>query len=104
MTNLMCNVANCTHNVANACCKEGIEISGKQAMSSSATACESFEERCGACTSSYQQPNASLNIQCGANNCTYNCSGVCSAESISIGGGMSSCSCDTECSSFVAKF
>lgn len=104
MPNLMCNVSNCAYNEANACCKEGIDIAGAQAMNSSATSCSSFEERTGAFTSSHQHPNAFLNVGCAASNCAYNCSGACGAESISIGGGMSSCSCDTECSSFVAKF
>ncbi len=104
MPNLMCNVSNCVHNAANACCKEGIDVSGTQAMSSSATSCSSFQERTGAFTSSHQHPNAILNVDCAATNCTYNASGVCGAESISIAGGMSSCSCDTECSSFVPKY
>ena len=104
MTNLMCNAHNCAHNQSNLCCKDSIQIAGDQAVSSTATCCNSFEEKTGAFTSSYEQPKSRLSIQCNAVNCFYNEAKMCSAETISIDG-MNACATpQTECSSFVPKF
>lgn len=103
MTNLTCNVSTCTHNASNLCCKEGIQVEGQKAFTSSATCCDSFEERSGAFTNSYQNPHSSLDISCDANNCTYNSVGKCAAEAIQIAGAMADCTSETQCSSFVPK-
>lgn len=103
MTNLTCNVDNCIHNNSACCCKEGITIGGAEAVSSSATCCDNFEEKYGAFTNNHESPHASLNIQCEACNCSYNENRLCVAETIHVAG-MSACSTrETECNSFVAK-
>lgn len=104
MPNLMCNVSKCEYNESNACCREGIQVAGYEALSSSATACDSFSEKSGSFTNSYQSPNASLDVSCKARNCTFNESGYCDAETISIAGHSATSVADTECSSFVPKF
>ncbi|WP_343009070.1 DUF1540 domain-containing protein [Clostridium celatum] len=103
MTNLICNVHNCTHNSSNMCCKDGIQVGGKSAVSSVNTCCESFEEKTGAFTNSIESPKFSLNITCEAENCTYNKCKMCEAEDISIEGGAATSQTGTECASFVSR-
>ena len=103
MTNLTCSVENCVHNNSQCCCKEGITVGGVEAVSSSATCCDSFEEKQGAFISNFENPKSSLYIQCEAENCTYNENRMCAAETIHIAG-MNACATrETECNSFVPK-
>ncbi|CUO77595.1 DUF1540 domain-containing protein [Clostridium sp. NSJ-49] len=103
MTNLICNVESCIHNNSACCCKEGITVGGSEASSASATCCDSFEEKHGAFTSNFEAPHGSLNVQCEAENCTYNENRMCAAEAIHIAG-MNACTTgETECNSFVPK-
>ena len=103
MTNLICNVESCIHNNSACCCKEGITVGGSEASSASATCCDSFEEKHGAFTSNFEAPHGSLNVQCEAENCTYNNCKMCEAEDISIEGGAATSQTGTECASFVPR-
>ena len=103
MPKLVCNVSNCGHNKSNLCCNEGIQVGGQQALSSSATCCDSFVEKSGAFTNDFESAKASLSISCEAHNCTYNQIGACAAEAVSISGVSASVADQTQCNSFAPK-
>ena len=109
MTKLECHVTECASNAENSCCRNDIKISGPCACGCEQTCCASFENKSagGAMNSrGYNTPNEALQVACAAENCVYNHSGECSADSISI----TPCSCSTpdcksatECASFRMK-
>ena len=109
MTNLKCTVESCIYNCPGRCCKPEIKVEGPMACDCEQTCCASFENKSagGAMNSrGYNTPNEALQVACAAENCVYNHSGECSADSISI----TPCSCSTpdcksatECASFRMK-
>ena len=103
MPELKCTVQTCTHNKNFYCDLDSIVVGGNSAKRSEETCCDSFEEKHGAFTSNFEAPHGSLNVQCEAENCTYNENRMCAAEAIHIAG-MNACTTgETECNSFVPK-
>ena len=103
MPKLSCDVTTCGYNTQNLCSKQGITIGGQQAVSYSATECESFTESSGAFTSSSASASLNSSISCEASNCSYNEAGMCGAEVVSVGGGLASSASETKCATFVPK-
>ncbi|MEG0014831.1 MAG: DUF1540 domain-containing protein [Cellulosilyticaceae bacterium] len=102
MPKLNCGVSNCAHNSEDCCCLNQIGVAGDAANNSIETCCSNFSEQTGA-TNSMESPNAALEVECQANNCTHNDNCKCCAQSIDIAGqGASNC-VDTCCSSFCER-
>jgi hypothetical protein len=104
MTNLQCNVINCSNNKDNCCCRPDIQVNGPCACGSEQTSCSSFVDATSSAENStgYSMPNIALDISCDAKNCTYNKQEKCCADHISVSseGANPDTSSKTECASF----
>lgn len=101
MTNLDCTVKTCTHNKDKCCCLEEIHVSGKGALNSDMTCCNSFYETKSTVSNRAEgTPAKATGIKCDVENCTYNQHHYCTADSVDITG-SNACNCgQTECSTF----
>lgn len=101
MTQLKCSVENCTYNSERLCAKGEIMVGGHSATASNETCCESFKEESGSArnaVSSHASKN--IEVECKAENCTFNEECRCSAQEIGIAGN-NACTCaETACHSF----
>lgn len=106
MTNLECNVSDCANNTSGYCCRPNIGVAGRDAKECEQTCCSSFENKQRSANNSmrYDMPNRSLDIDCGAMNCTYNADGKCSADVIRVDGdgGPTSLKTQTQCATFLS--
>lgn len=102
MTTLKCNVIHCASNRDNRCCRPEIKVDGKQAHEAQATCCASFTPIATGATNTvdYSEPNPSMNVLCDAQNCVYNESGKCHADSINVTGMSAKEQRQTECGTF----
>lgn len=103
MNTLVCGVNSCVYNGKNLCCKNGIKVGGKNAITSSFTSCESFRRINGEFTSNIQTPNHCIDVICEAENCSFNNNHKCEADNISIEGAYALSDIQTECSTFISK-
>ncbi len=101
MPELKCTVQTCLHNKNFYCALDSIVVGGKQAKKAQETSCDSFEERKGNSYSNVTgEASAISNIDCKAEDCTYNKNCKCHAGKISVEG-SNACHCDqTECATF----
>lgn len=98
MSYLQCSASTCANNNSGTCCRPNIKVKGVSAFDPSGTSCGSYVEVTSGFSNStqYDVPNLSLDIHCEADNCIYNHTKNCTADSIQIDYG----SADTECSTF----
>lgn len=104
MTKLGCSVTTCIHNADLCCCRDGIQVEGKDAKDSESTCCGSFDEKRGDSfqnsSSASHMPNTRLEVACEAVNCAYNEGKMCHAENIGIAGNGATIAKQTECATF----
>lgn len=92
MTNLNCSAITCVYNKDFLCSRGNIEVGGKDAHISDDTCCASFEDRRtrseGNAVNHFGETEGCKRIQidCIAENCTYNDSHKCTASAIDISG------------------
>lgn len=105
MTNLECHVTDCASNAQGSCCRPNIGIAGKAASDCAQTCCASFEQKQDSVSNAvrFDQPNQSLEVDCGACNCTYNEDGKCDADCICVetSDSRTSTKSQTECATFL---
>lgn len=107
MSNLNCSVENCANNKSGFCCRPDIMVSGSDSNRACQTFCSNFIDRADSGASDAvdsSSPNRSLDVHCKAENCAYNHSMACTADSVEINctnvnGGQ----VKTECSTFRTK-
>ena len=103
---LNCEVDTCYYNKSRRCCRDEIQVEGKDAMSRNATACGSFRDsktdKYSSSTSCHCEdgPETTLGVDCEAVKCIFNEEGRCSAEHIGIEGSGAEYYTETECGSF----
>lgn len=101
---LDCSVDTCYYNKSRRCCRDEIQVEGKDAMSCNATACGSFKEtitdRVSSSCHCDEGPETTLGVECEAQNCIFNDACVCYAEHIGIAGKGAEHYTETECGSF----
>ena len=98
MTILNCSATKCIYNDNKLCSRGDIEITGDNAHRADETSCGSFRDRT---TAAMQNSGAEhcgcekINIDCKAQNCTYNEHCKCSAATIRQSGANAHRCCDT---------
>lgn len=104
MPELDCSVVSCTYNKDKLCAKGDIMVDGRKAKEPSSTCCSSFEERKG---DRYHDSNPTachcIDVDCKAENCTFNDDCKCHANHIGISGSHACCCEETECASFCCR-
>ncbi|MDQ0151222.1 DUF1540 domain-containing protein [Eubacterium multiforme] len=104
MATLRCQVRECTHNRDSYCCNESIAVGGREAMSSSQTMCNDFQEMSYSIMSMEQKPNPNMEIECNAKNCMYNDKQRCIANYVDISGDNCKEESDTKCATFIERY
>ncbi len=106
MTILHCSATTCVYNKNQLCSRGGIEVTGSGARHADETCCGSFREQGSdsVTNSTGEQCGCEkIDIDCKANECTYNKHCRCTAAAIDIAG-PNACSCqDTKCSTFACR-
>jgi hypothetical protein len=101
MTKLVCSVSTCAHHCDNYCCKNSIDVDGKDASQKDSTCCASFQERGKDCMKNASQtPNETMTISCDAEKCIHNENHVCKASKVGIAGSGAKQKGQTECATF----
>lgn len=104
MPKLGCLVKNCFYNKSSRCCRDGIDVHGRDATITDATYCNSFREKTDSVTAKVAHcdcsPESFLNIKCEAVNCVFNDNAKCHADKITIEGDGAKHESQTECGSF----
>ena len=93
-TNLGCAAHTCIHNTQGICYAGGINVDGKQARTTSATYCASYEDKNASGFTSSTNPSNTVgtdNIICQAEKCKYNENKLCKADSVKINANDASC-------------
>ncbi len=104
MTELRCEVNNCTYNDSNCCCKGDICVAGVHADEKGKTCCESFSNRKNdAFTSSISHASDVIGIDCEAIRCIYNSNYRCKAKKVDILGNGAKNSEGTACGTFTER-
>ncbi|MSR90608.1 DUF1540 domain-containing protein [Inconstantimicrobium porci] len=103
MTKLNCSVKNCANNNHNYCCISSIYVGGKNADEPEYTDCESFVEKDNGFTNLTVDPNPNVEVGCAAEKCVYNCSHICTADSIKVAGEHAHQAEQTLCATFSEK-
>jgi hypothetical protein len=114
---LSCSAVNCVQNVNGLCAANRIHVTGKGALSSSSTACDTFAEKsftnavtnmfnmnvAGEIKQVFNRDSIALSpkIECDALRCNYNSSKVCTANSVQIMGAHANTSLETQCETFI---
>jgi hypothetical protein len=114
---LSCSAENCVQNINGLCAANKIHVTGKGAMTSGNTACDTFAEKSftNAVTNMFNMNVAgevkqifnkgsiemSPKIECDALRCSYNSNKVCTANNVQIMGAHANSSIDTQCETFV---
>ena len=104
MTILTCSATTCLYNENHLCSRGEIEVTGEQAKSPDETACGSFRERGSSASNSTGSSSGcgceKIQIDCKAQECTYNSCCKCTAAAIDIAGQKAITSQDTKCGTF----
>ena len=106
MTILHCSATKCIYNDNKLCSRGDIEITGDNAHRADETSCGSFRDRT---TAAMQNSGAEhcgcekINIDCKAQECTYNNKCKCTASSINVAGCSTDGCNETKCSTFACK-
>lgn len=102
MPNLKCEVRNCSYNEEYYCCLSRINVGHKNATNAIETCCESFVESEYVASNCSMGPEEVVDIQCDAVECVFNCSKLCTAVDVEVGGASTAChSDDTQCNTFI---
>ena len=98
---LNCTARTCMYNKDEYCSKGDILVDGDSAKTPDETCCRSFVERKDSNTNSVtENPSRTIDVDCRACECTFNCHEKCDADKITIAG-SGACKCDdTKCGSF----
>lgn len=101
MPKLRCSAESCLHNNSQYCCRGEIQVAGQSAGTSDDTCCANYYEDLGNTRNAVEQsPTPDMDVQCEAQNCTYNNAYKCYANAIDVSGyGASKCD-ETCCSTF----
>ena len=102
MTLLKCSATTCLYNENQLCSRGEIDVMGESAKNAEDTSCGSFRERTSGAMNSTRNSCGceSIQIDCKAQNCTYNEHCKCTAASIDVAGsGAKACS-ETKCDTF----
>lgn len=106
MTILKCSATTCMFNENELCSRGEIEVMGDQARRSDETCCGSFRDHNSGSAQNSTQEHCGcqkINIDCKAQECTYNEHCKCTAAAIDIDG-HGACNCqDTKCGTFACK-
>ena len=105
MTTLKCSAVTCVYNDNQLCSKGDILVAGEGARLSSETSCERFRKRgenASDCASSGCGCHE-IQIDCKAQNCTYNDKCKCTASAIRVDGGHAAQSGETCCDTFETR-
>ena len=106
MTILNCSATKCIYNDNKLWSRGDIEITGDNAHRADETSCGSFRDRT---TAAMQNSGAEhcgcekINIDCKAQECTYNNKCNCTASSINVAGCSTDGCNETKCSTFACK-
>ena len=106
MTILNCSATKCIYNDNKLCSRGDIEITGDNAHRADETSCGSFRDRT---TAAMQNSGAEhcgcekINIDCKAQECTYNNKCNCTASAIDVTGCSTDGCNETKCSTFACK-
>ena len=106
MTILNCSATKCIYNDNKLCSRGDIEITGDNAHRADETSCGSFRDRT---TAAMQNSGAEhcgcekINIDCKAQECTYNIKCNCTASAIDVTGCSTDGCNETKCSTFACK-
>ena len=106
MTILTCHATKCFYNEQNLCSKGDIEITGDQAHRADETSCSSFRDRSTAGIMNCEAPHCGcdkININCKAQECTYNDQCRCTASAIDVTGCSTDGCNETKCNTFSCK-
>lgn len=105
MTQLKCHVIHCSSNKNQCCCRPEIKVDGPKASCVDETCCDSFTSIPAGTTNDigYKTANFSMPVQCAANKCIYNESGMCSAENICVDGSNAKEKSQTVCATFSCR-
>lgn len=105
MTVLKCSATTCVYNENRLCSRGEIDVMGESAHQADETSCGSFRER----NSAAQNSSGShcgcetIQIDCKAQNCTYNEHCKCTAAAIDVDGPNAGASQETKCCTFECK-
>lgn len=102
MTILKCSATNCFYNKDMLCSKGAINVTGQNARQADETSCESFRAQNSSASNSADSGCGckTINIDCKANNCTYNQHCKCTAAAINVGGSNARSCEETKCDTF----
>ena len=106
MSNVNCNVNNCSNNDKGVCYAGKISVSGKRSHTSTHTNCSSFIDASNASFSNSADNSAPCSfVECNVKTCTYQAGTVCSLNNIAVTSlaGKPNNTADTYCSSFKSR-
>lgn len=106
MTILNCSATTCIYNENELCSRGEIEVGGSEAHRADETCCSSFRERSETSVTNSAKEHCGcekIQIDCKAQECTYNEHCKCTAAAIDIAGRNACQSQDTKCDTFACK-
>ena len=106
MTILNCSAVTCVYNKDQLCSRGEIEVTGPEARIADETCCGSFRDRNEASVTNSTMESCGcekINIDCKAQECTYNEHCRCTASAFDINGENASTQKDTCCGTFACK-
>lgn len=106
MTILNCTATKCIYNENQLCSKGNIEIDGNGAHRADETSCGSFRDRTSSGMKNSEAHHCGcekINIDCKAQECTYNDHCKCTASAIDVSGCSTDGCNETKCNTFVCQ-
>lgn len=105
MNKLNCNVTNCASNRNHLCTRDGITVSGIDAVNAQGTCCDAFQQEVVGMTNQSMScnPCPDTRIKCEARECVYNANKVCTAEAVAIRGDHAAEKYETRCETFKVR-
>ena len=106
MTILKCSATKCLYNENELCSRGDIEITGDNAHRADETNCGSFRDRATAGmtnSKAHHRGCEKINIDCKAQECTYNDPRKCTASAIDVAGCSTDGCTETKCNTFSCK-
>ena len=106
MTILKCSATKCLYNENELCSRGDIEITGDNAHRADETNCGSFCDRATAGMTNNEAHHCGcekINIDCKAQECTYNDQHKCTASAIDVAGCSTDGCNETKCNTFSCK-
>lgn len=105
MTILKCSATTCVYNEDCLCSRGEIDVMGQNAKHADETSCGSFREKNSSAMNSAKDSCGceKIQIDCKAQNCTYNEQCKCTAAAIDVTGPGAETSQETKCDTFACK-